>query len=257
MSEDSPEQDSKLTPKKVAAKSTKRKATKKTAEKVTESPGSEAKTVKKQATKKVASKKVNDAKDTDAAIQKNVGDKPTENTGGENKPQPSEQVAGKPQHNDENQRPQNKRGRNRNRGNRQEQGQPQDKVVKLDNKKISKRAWKIFLGEVNEEGLALIADKEARELAKRSLRVAEIYTHEEALNSKRAEQQKKAQKQKDKQRQEQHKHRQNKEVQEDRNLKPDEKAVEKEAPKGRSKEEPKKAIAKPEVEQKTDLAEKE
>jgi len=52
--------------------------------------------------------------------------------------------------------------------------------VKLDTKKVAERAWKIFLGEVNEEGLALIADKDARELARRSLRVAEIYTREEA-----------------------------------------------------------------------------
>ena len=52
--------------------------------------------------------------------------------------------------------------------------------VKLDDKKVAQRAWKIFLGEVGEEGLALIADKDARELARRSLRVAEIYSQEEA-----------------------------------------------------------------------------
>ena len=46
---------------------------------------------------------------------------------------------------------------------------------------MAKRAWKIFLGEVGEEGLALIADKDAREMARRSLRVAEIYSREEAV----------------------------------------------------------------------------
>ncbi|MGB0993173.1 MAG: hypothetical protein ACPG32_11985, partial [Akkermansiaceae bacterium] len=53
--------------------------------------------------------------------------------------------------------------------------------VKLDKKLIAKRAWKIFHSEVSEEGLALINDKDARELARRSLRVAEIYSREEAL----------------------------------------------------------------------------
>lgn len=57
--------------------------------------------------------------------------------------------------------------------------------MKLDAKKVAKRAWKIFLGEVNEEGLALIADKDARELARRSLRVAEIYSLEEAISIKK------------------------------------------------------------------------
>ena len=61
--------------------------------------------------------------------------------------------------------------------------------MKLDTKLTAKRAWKIFLGEVNEEGLALIGDKDARELAKRSLRVAEIYSREEAIE--RAKQSKK------------------------------------------------------------------
>ncbi len=81
---------------------------------------------------------------------------------------------------DETARKQARRGRGRNRG-RQEQPKSGEPKVKLDNKKVAKRAWKIFLGEVNEEGLALIGDKDARELARRSIRVAEIYAREEAL----------------------------------------------------------------------------
>lgn len=77
-------------------------------------------------------------------------------------------------------RKQPRRGRVRGKG-RQLQEQPKEPKPKLDQQKIAKRAWKIFLGEVNEEGLVLIADKDARELARRSLRVAEIYSHEEAL----------------------------------------------------------------------------
>ena len=53
--------------------------------------------------------------------------------------------------------------------------------TKLDEKIIAKRAWKIFLGEVGEEGLALITDKDARELARRSLKIAEIYSREEDM----------------------------------------------------------------------------
>ncbi len=71
-----------------------------------------------------------------------------------------------------------KQGR-RGRG-RQGKSQADEPKVNLDDKKVAKRAWKIFLGEVGEEGLALIADKDARELARRSLRVAEIYSREEA-----------------------------------------------------------------------------
>ncbi|MFK7911680.1 MAG: hypothetical protein AB8F34_13915, partial [Akkermansiaceae bacterium] len=87
-------------------------------------------------------------------------------------------------------RQQPRRGRTRGRG-RQQQDQPHEPKVKLDRKKVTERAWKIFLGEVNEEGLALIADKDARELARRSLRVAELYSLEEAMILKKAKSDKK------------------------------------------------------------------
>jgi len=74
--------------------------------------------------------------------------------------------------------PSTKQGR-RGRG-RQGKSQANEPKVKLNDKKVAKRAWKIFLGEVGEEGLALIADKDARELARRSLKIAEIYSQEEA-----------------------------------------------------------------------------
>ena len=63
---------------------------------------------------------------------------------------------------------------------RQGKSQADGPKVKLDGKTVTKRAWKIFLGEVGEEGLALIGDKDARELARRSLKIAEIYSQEEA-----------------------------------------------------------------------------
>ena len=78
---------------------------------------------------------------------------------------------------------QQRRGRGRNRGRQQGQGEQQQEApkAKIDIKTVAARAWKIFVGEVNEEGLALIADKDAREMARRSLRIAEIYTREEAI----------------------------------------------------------------------------
>lgn len=89
------------------------------------------------------------------------------------------------------QRKQGRRGRNRN---RQDQPQQEEPRVQLNPKKTAKRAWKIFLGEVNEEGLALIADKDAHELARRSLRVAEIYSREEALSLQQGKKKKVAEK---------------------------------------------------------------
>jgi hypothetical protein len=52
--------------------------------------------------------------------------------------------------------------------------------VPLDLEEVSKKAWKIFLSEVSEEGLALIGDNDARELTRRSFRLAEIFLEEKA-----------------------------------------------------------------------------
>lgn len=83
----------------------------------------------------------------------------------------------------------NKR-RNRNRNNRrqnderQDEQRPLDPVPgtnrKLDLDKLAKYAWKIFLAEVTEEGLALMDDSTTRETAKRAFRVAEFFINEES-----------------------------------------------------------------------------
>lgn len=57
---------------------------------------------------------------------------------------------------------------------------------KLDPEKVAKHAWKIYLSEVCEEGLALIGDSDARELSRRSFRMAEIFLEEEARREPRA-----------------------------------------------------------------------
>ena len=44
---------------------------------------------------------------------------------------------------------------------------------------LAKKAWKIFLAEVSEEGVALIGDHDARELSKRCFRLAEIFIEEQ------------------------------------------------------------------------------
>lgn len=57
--------------------------------------------------------------------------------------------------------------------------QPQKPRRKPDPEKVAKNAWKIFLAEVSEEGVALIGDNDARELARRCFRLSEIFLEEE------------------------------------------------------------------------------
>jgi len=61
----------------------------------------------------------------------------------------------------------------------QNQRPPQKQRNRPDQDKIAKNAWKIFLAEVSEEGVALIGDNDARELARRCFRLAEIFLEEE------------------------------------------------------------------------------
>jgi len=44
---------------------------------------------------------------------------------------------------------------------------------------VAKRAWKIYLAEVSEEGVSLISDQDARELSKRCFRLAELFLEEQ------------------------------------------------------------------------------
>jgi hypothetical protein len=55
---------------------------------------------------------------------------------------------------------------------------PQKPRVRLDPEKVAKNAWKIYLAEVSEEGVALIADNDARELARRCFRLSELFLEE-------------------------------------------------------------------------------
>lgn len=50
---------------------------------------------------------------------------------------------------------------------------------KLDSDAVTKLAWKIYLAEVSEEGVALIGDNDARELSRRCFRLAEIFMEEQ------------------------------------------------------------------------------
>lgn len=52
--------------------------------------------------------------------------------------------------------------------------------VQLDSDDLAKKAWKIFQSEVAEEGMALIGDQDARELSRKSFRLAEIFLEEQA-----------------------------------------------------------------------------
>lgn len=72
-----------------------------------------------------------------------------------------------------------RRNRNRNRENGQQPQQPQA-APHVDKEELVRRAWKIFLGEVTEEGLALMDDRTAAEASRRAFRVAELFLIEAA-----------------------------------------------------------------------------
>ena len=63
----------------------------------------------------------------------------------------------------------------------QQQPRPnQPQRVKVDAEQLAKFAWKIYLAEVSEEGVALVGDNDARELSRRCFRLAEIFLEEQA-----------------------------------------------------------------------------
>lgn len=74
-----------------------------------------------------------------------------------------------------------KRRRNRNRrGGEERQPQQNGPAPRVDADELYRRAWKIFLGEVTEEGLALMDDRTAQEASRRAFRVAELFLLEAA-----------------------------------------------------------------------------
>lgn len=52
--------------------------------------------------------------------------------------------------------------------------------IKLDANAVAKLAWKIYLAEVSEEGVALIGDNDAKELTRRCFRLSEIFLEEQS-----------------------------------------------------------------------------
>lgn len=61
----------------------------------------------------------------------------------------------------------------------QQARQNQAPRVRIDPEQLAKFAWKIYLAEVSEEGVALIGDNDARELSRRCFRLAEIFLEEQ------------------------------------------------------------------------------
>jgi hypothetical protein len=55
--------------------------------------------------------------------------------------------------------------------------------MKFDPVLLAERAWKIYLSEVSEEGVALINDHDAKELSRRCFRLAEIFLEEQSRRS--------------------------------------------------------------------------
>jgi hypothetical protein len=58
--------------------------------------------------------------------------------------------------------------------------QPQPQRAKIDPEILTKMAWKIYLAEVSEEGVALIGDNDAKDLSRRCFRLAEIFIEEQS-----------------------------------------------------------------------------
>ncbi len=66
------------------------------------------------------------------------------------------------------------------RPNPQPQSHPQSTPrSKVDPEILTKMAWKIYLAEVSEEGVALIGDNDAKDLSRRCFRLAEIFVEEQ------------------------------------------------------------------------------
>lgn len=61
------------------------------------------------------------------------------------------------------------------------QGPPQaPQRPRVDPETLTKMAWKIYLAEISEEGVALIGDNDAKELSRRCFRLAEIFIEEQS-----------------------------------------------------------------------------
>jgi hypothetical protein len=58
--------------------------------------------------------------------------------------------------------------------------QSQNQRARVDPEMITKMAWKIYLAEISEEGIALIGDNDAKDLSRRCFRLAEIFTEEQS-----------------------------------------------------------------------------
>ncbi len=52
--------------------------------------------------------------------------------------------------------------------------------TRIDPELLARRAWKIYLAEISEEGVALVGDHDAKELARRCFRLAEIFIDEQS-----------------------------------------------------------------------------
>ncbi len=79
-----------------------------------------------------------------------------------------------------NNRRKRRRNRNRNREDNNRDQQQNTLPARVDPDELNRRAWKIFLGEVTEEGLALMDDRTAAEASRRAFKVAEIFLLEAA-----------------------------------------------------------------------------
>lgn len=75
------------------------------------------------------------------------------------------------------------KSRNHRQGSARETASPPPAASKVDRGIAAAHAWQIYLAEVSEEGVALIGDQDAKELARRCFRLAEVFLEESARRS--------------------------------------------------------------------------
>ena len=97
-----------------------------------------------------------------------------------NPPAPPAQTSHSPRPPREDRDRDRERDRDRDRERDRDRQSPPPNRPRHDPETIGKCAWKIYLAEISEEGVALVSDHDARELARRCFRLAEIFLDEQA-----------------------------------------------------------------------------
>lgn len=90
----------------------------------------------------------------------------------------SDDDSGESAEEDEQGQSRNRRGRNRRGGNARDRDDSGGKRPAIDKEEAAAKAWEIYQGELEEEGVSLVDPRRAREVARRCLELATIFCEE-------------------------------------------------------------------------------